>query len=255
MGAVSGKEQDMDTKPGTVRVGVDVGQAHDYTAIIVTEEVMGVEGRPLFHARSIERLPLGTTYEAIAERTAQIVDNLHTLDERRRAAGVPGFQTLLLVDAIGTGRPVIEMMHSRKLKPISITLTGGDGVIQHDRYTVSVGKSFMIGAMQALLQNEQWALGDDDLADIVIREAQAYQIKVSEAGHASFAARSGAHDDLVCAAGLSILRWRRIPPRRRVNLLDTLAVGEPVPGGWDGSDPGRTSTLDAIRPRYTKYRR
>lgn len=216
---------------------------------------MGVEGRPLFHARSIERLPLGTTYDGIAARTAKIMDNLQRLDERRRDDGVPGFQTLLLVDAIGTERPVVEMMQKRGLKPISITLTGGDGVIQHDRYTVSVGKSYMVGQMQALLQNDQWALGDDDLADIVIREAQSYQIKVSEAGHASFAARSGAHDDLVCAAGLSILRWRRIPPRRRVHLLDTLAVGEPVPGGWDGRDPGRTSTLDQIRHKYSKYRR
>ena len=202
---------DLDRR-GIVRIGLDVGQARDHSAVVVCEEVQGEGDRPSYHARMIERMPLGVTYDGIAARVSQIVDNLSALDRQERAEGKPGFRIDLRVDCIGTGRPLIEMMQARGLRPISITLTGGSSIVEHDRYTVSAGKAVMVGTLQALLQNGELVLGDDDLADIVIRELQAYEIKVSENGHASFAARSGEHDDLVCAAGLAVLTWKSAKP-------------------------------------------
>lgn len=40
--------------------------------------------------------------------------------------------------------------------------------------------------------------------ELLIKELQAYEVSISQSGHASFNARSGAHDDLVIALGLSV---------------------------------------------------
>ncbi len=45
-------------------VGLDLGQAKDYTALCVLER-HGEAEQAVFHARHLERFPLGTSYPAI----------------------------------------------------------------------------------------------------------------------------------------------------------------------------------------------
>ena len=93
-------------------VGVDLGQARDYTAIAVAELVGGGDQ----HLRHLERLPLGTPYPAVVERIAALVRAL------------PG-DTDLVIDATGVGRPVRDMMRDAGLDPVAVTITGGRDIV------------------------------------------------------------------------------------------------------------------------------
>jgi len=90
-------------------VGVDLGQARDFTAVAALEraEVVG-EWDPVTYAyrkyaelrlRYLERMPLGTTYPRVAERVAKIT---LTAEMAGRCS--------LVVDATGVGRPVVDLL-------------------------------------------------------------------------------------------------------------------------------------------------
>lgn len=210
--------------PGStiVRIGVDIGQMRDPTAIIVTEEVRR-ERVTHFLVHSIERVPLGTPYPVIVDRIVAVMDGLRAKDAQLRRDAPPrevparrgrwggghvrppaaGFGVQLLVDATGVGRPVIDLVKARGLRPIAVTLTGGDGLTEQDGDRVSMAKSYLVSRLQVLLQSGQLHLPDTEEARTLARELQDYRITVSDAGHASFNARSGQHDDLVISLGLS----------------------------------------------------
>ena len=88
-------------------LGVDLGQAADFTAVAVVELVESSgDWDPAVYAwkkktalwlRYLERAPLGTPYPDVAERVAAITRN-------EKLAG----RCQLAVDATGVGRPVVD---------------------------------------------------------------------------------------------------------------------------------------------------
>jgi len=92
-------------------IGLDLGQAHDHTAIAV-----------------LERLPLGMDYPSMVQR-------VRTLVQRPELAQSPA---TLVVDATGVGRPVVDLLRRASLpcRVIPVTITVGDKEtcesIQHD---------------------------------------------------------------------------------------------------------------------------
>ena len=104
----------------------------------------------------------------------------------------------------GVGRAVSEIFLSAGLEPIRITITAGAEVTAQGERRWHVAKSVLISTVDALLHtgvlrfaaalNEAPAMRD---------ELKDFRRKLSDAGRATYAARVGAHDDLVLAVAIA----------------------------------------------------
>ena len=211
---------------GLVRVGVDVGQKVDPTAICVAEP----EG-DAFMIRYLQRLALGMPYPKIAERLAELVGNLTDRLYRQAWAAIakqPGSQLIdqaalrreaeasiwLLIDATGVGGPVCDMV-TEPLRGTAVSMTrvlftygdrykGGWG-----RREAKLGKAYLVSRLQALLQGKRVKLPRTAEAQALAEELLDYEIKVTEDGNDKYGAfKVGSHDDLVTALGLACLHDR-----------------------------------------------
>lgn len=127
-------------------LGIDLGQAQDYTAITVLERETRDAGgtrivddrtgsyhrggvhmynlpspravpttEKLYAARHLERLPIGTPYPAQVARVKELHDRLKA---------DTGAAPLVVVDQTGVGRPVVDMLRAVRLEPVAVTITG-----------------------------------------------------------------------------------------------------------------------------------
>jgi len=202
-------------------VGVDLGQANDFTALSILEkhrdttstiEQKGFEPptqitttRNIFHLRHLQRLKLGTGYPDVVNIVSTMLKSLPS------AKNAPA----LVTDATGVGRPVIDMMQKAGLRPIAITITSG-----HDENRVSsaewrIPKRNLVSTLAVLLQSGRLkvAAGLTE-AEVFIAELSNFKVKISAAGHDSYDAwRESIHDDLVLSVALAA--WfgeRRVLP-------------------------------------------
>lgn len=186
---------------GFVRIGIDIGQRQDPTALAVVE-LERREGELHFVARHIERLALGTPYPAVADRLAEIHGKL--------AEAGHNVQTWL--DATGVGQPVVDMMRVAGVPLTPVYLTGTDKATW-DGGSLSLGKAVLVSRLQVLLQSGRIHLPKTAEAQALINELLVYEIRVTDAGHAQFGAfRVGTHDDLATALGLAC--WQEPRPAR-----------------------------------------
>ena len=197
-------------------VGVDLGQASDYTAIsvlnaiptVVTQRVedldpdyglprdreVKVEGLPVsFEVNYLQRLPIGTSYPDVVSRVKEILTRL--------PAG-----TELIVDYTGVGRPVVDMLMQQGLNPAAVSITGGDTASRKGRFHW-VPKRDLIGALAVALQNRQLKIASvlPD-AGTLVTELQNFKVKINtKTGHDSYLWdwREGQHDDLVLSVALA----------------------------------------------------
>ncbi len=211
-------------------VGVDLGQAHDPTAIAVIEHVhwrvnpearkhahYHDKGRRLaqeweqelrhddafreqFNVRHLERLPLGTHYPAQVAHIADLVRRAPLKDAR------------VFYDCTGVGRAVGDLLHQAQIRRLNrVHLTGGqDSKAEGARHAVS--KVDLVSRLQAVLHTGQLAI-EETLPDaaVLARELADYRLNFTAAGNAQFNARSGAHDDLLIATGLAVYGCQRQP--------------------------------------------
>lgn len=219
----------------TYTVGVDLGQAHDPTAIAVCERetiepvrhtTHGVSGqgfaiatdyaaelhdppRPVYRIRHLERLPLGMVYPA------QVAYVGGLLAREPLASRQPG----TFVDHTGVGRAVFDMFRQARLpRCYPVTITGGDGVTREgDGWHVA--KLILISRVQALLHAGELSI-EPALPDaaVLARELQDFRVSFSSAGNAIFGAREGAHDDLVLAVALAIFGASQAQPAMDIPL-------------------------------------
>jgi hypothetical protein len=195
-------------------VGVDLGQAKDFTAVAVLEraEVLGEWDAGMYahrkhvelRLRYLERMPLGTPYPRVAERVVKIT----------RSAEMAG-RCILVVDATGVGRPVVDLLKRERpgctLMPVNIT---GGASESRSRGYYGVPKRDLVTGMQVLLQSGglQIASGIPHGATLATEMAD-MRAKVTAAGNTQFGAwREGAHDDLVLAVALACWGARRKYP-------------------------------------------
>ncbi len=116
-----------------------------------------------------------------------------------------GADVELVVDATGVGRPVVDMLRGAGLDLVAVTITPGDAV-SRDGDDWRAPKRDLVGALQLLFQQERLrvAQGLPEAATLT-RELLDFRVKISAAGHDSYAAwREGAHDDLVLATALAV---------------------------------------------------
>jgi hypothetical protein len=176
-------------------LGVDLGQSKDSTALALVKRVEQPGGKPIFQVGHLARLPLGMPYPAQVETVCHLLT-------RPQLRG----KTELVIDYTGVGRPVYDLFCECGVTPVGVTITGGHAVT-HEGLIWSVPKGHLISRIQALLHSGHLKIHKDlPDAPVLVSELQTMQADFSETGHMRFNARSGAHDDLVLALGISL--WK-----------------------------------------------
>jgi hypothetical protein len=180
----------------TYTVGLDLGQAKDYTALVILER-HGEEPQAIYHARHLQRFPLGTPYPAIVASVADMLRQPPLANEKPRLA----------VDETGVGAPVVDLFKQARinaaLHPIHIT---GGSTVNYDRGVEYVPKRNLVSLVQVALQTNKLKVASAlPEAENLSRELQGFQVKITEAANDTYGAwRDGAHDDLVLAVALAL---------------------------------------------------
>ena len=186
-------------------VGLDLGQAADYTALAVAERRMVPtgeftrRGRPLTEAhyavRHLQRFPLGTSYPTIVEEVARMV-----------AAPELQPEPVLIVDATGVGAPVLDLLDGRirSTVVVGVTITGGMDV-SYEGSHYRVPKRDLVSAVNVLLQSKRLRFaGGLPEAAILRQELQQFRVRITATAHDTFGVwGEGALDDLVLAVALA----------------------------------------------------
>lgn len=198
-------------------IGLDLGQANDFTGLVILERMLDwqralvpinrdraiIEGsewiekestnEPVYHARHVERLKLGTPYPEVIEYVASLIN-------RKEINGNYG----LVIDQTGVGRPVFELALKAGLEAIGVTITGGDSVTWQGK-TARVAKRILVSTVSAVMQTGRLSLAEDmEGLDALQKELSDFRVKVTDSANDIYSAREGTHDDLVLSLALAL---------------------------------------------------
>lgn len=181
-------------------VGLDLGQAKDYTALCILERHgQGMEAD--FHARHLQRYPLGTSYPSMVADVSEML-------RRPELGGRP----TLAIDRTGCGAAVGDMFKEANLPAelFQVMITGGDKESREDDI-YRVPKRDLVGVTQVALQTGKLKVAASlSEAATLTTELQNFQVKITDAANDVYGAwRDGAHDDLVLAVALALWAGRR----------------------------------------------
>jgi hypothetical protein len=200
-------------------VSVDLGQSTDPTAIAVIEHRKGVLDsgtelerhcglssglqKPVEYAdvRYLQRLPLGMSYPAVVQHVADLL------------ARPPITDATLIIDETGVGRAVGDIFVQAGLKPKRVTITAGSDESPYGLDRWHVAKGILISRIDAMLHVGKLRFAAElTEAGAMAEELKDFRRKVSDAGRATYAARTGRHDDLVLAVAIGAWWLSRPPP-------------------------------------------
>ncbi len=205
-----------------ITIGCDLGQRRDPTAICVTEAQLRETGRmlvsavhddgsqtetpetvPYYVVRQLERPELGTDYPSVAARLAEIVS--------RMERDMPDARLTLVMDQTGVGLPVVEIVRNA-FRGFRCQITGAvltstermEGFIGSAE--IRLGKTHLVSNLKALLQQGRIKMPETKDARACAEEILDFEMRVSDnANLITGAFKTGTHDDLVIALGLSVL--------------------------------------------------
>ncbi len=184
-------------------VGLDLGQAADFSAIAVMERYGTSSEDYTFHCRHLQRWALRTSYPAIVTDTVRMMNSTQIQSGEGRPT--------LAVDAMGVGAPVIDLFKRERTMAASLKLiqiTGGADVTRDNGMT-RVPKRNLVSTVQVYLQSKRLRIVDKlPEAATLGRELENFRSNISDSGHDSYGAgadwRVGNNDDLVLAAALAL---------------------------------------------------
>jgi hypothetical protein len=222
--------------------GLDLGQAADYTALIIAEQVRDEDAPTRYDVRHIQRYRLHTPYPEIVAAVAA------TLGRPELAR-----QFQLIVDGTGVGRAVVDLFraeHTLQGLMVPISITAGAVVTLQDDGWVNVPKKDLVATTPVLLQQQRlrFARGLPETA-LLTSELQTFQVRMTASANETFAAREGQHDDLVLALALLCWYGENMPPPRP-GLSPEVLRGRAVKG-WGYGDRSRTD--DTRRGIVTRH--
>jgi hypothetical protein len=208
-------------------VGLDLGQASDYSAWVIAERSERPEDRAaVYQVRHLERVR-AEAYPRIVDHTRSLVAGL------RERSSWP--QVDLVVDYTGCGRPVADMLVEAKINADIrlVTITAGDSETVGDRGERRVPKRNLVGVVQVLLQTERLTISRVlPLAGVLTEELRNFRARISAAGHDSYGAgddwRENSHDDLVLALALACWKGER-DFRHPIEFLPVITGGTMFP--------------------------
>jgi hypothetical protein len=219
-------------------VGVDLGQANDPTAIAVLEKTIAppetamfspvgaspsnrlVEGSIVYDLVYLKRPKLGTPYDTIAKRVADLVCEL----EPQGAFGELG-QVTLSVDGTGVGRAVVDLLDAefkRRARSSSaiprvdfrrVSVTGSQTTLKRPTRTDgywSVPKKDLVFPAVAAFQQGKIRIGKVKDRDALVNELKNYRRTTNIAtGNMAFEPwRESDHDDLLFSVCLALWGWQ-----------------------------------------------
>jgi hypothetical protein len=189
--------------------GLDLGQVQDYSALAVAEQAQA-RGRRAYRVRHLHRWPLGTPYTAPGGKG--IVEDVADLLTR-----APGPPAILVVDATGCGRPVVDLFRAAQLpagRLVPVVITSGHAAGFGIDGFWHVPKADLAGAVAVLLESRRLQIAPGlRLAPVLSQELRTFKVKVTAAGNETFESwRERDHDDLVLAVALAVWFGQRQPP-------------------------------------------
>ena len=179
-------------------LGLDLGQAQDYTALTAVEVVPDASAHRsrVYHCRHVERMALGTPYTAVADRVRAV----------QRTEPLASAETAVVADTTGVGAPVFEMLRGAGVTGLrGVTIHGG-GSVSREGSTYRVPKRDLVSCLQVLFQSGRLKLAEGVAEAAVLRhELVNMKAKVNLAtGHDTYEAwREGDHDDLVLSLAMA----------------------------------------------------
>src|SRR5215217_3290392 len=236
--------------PRRYSVGVDLGQANDFTAIAVLGKTIAppetamfspvgespsnrlVEGDIVYDLVYLKRPKLGTPYDTIAKRVADLVCEL----EPQGAFGELG-QVTLSVDGTGVGRAVVDLLGAEfkrrgttsssipRVDFRRVSVTGSQTTLKRptrtDGYWSVPKKDLVFSAVAAFQQGKiRIAKGIKD-RDALVHELKNYSRTTNIAtGNMAFEPwRESDHDDLLFAVCLALWGWQTRKPRATLRVI------------------------------------
>ena len=185
-------------------IGLDLGQAQDYSAWVVATRVERDGENAAYDVGHLDRVQ-GARYPAVVAHTRAMIAAL--------TAQEPRADIELVVDFTGLGRAVADMLveEVRGADVELVTITGGDAVTRGEHGEWRVPKRDLASVVQVLLQSGRLRIAEELAhARTLSEELVNFRVKISLAGHDSYGAgaewREGNHDDLVLALALAC--WR-----------------------------------------------
>lgn len=190
-------------------VSADLGQSQDYTAIAVLDYSNAI---PV--VRGLERMR-GIPYVAptiggigVVERVGAIVSDVarrvHHLTADDELTPAQRLSVPLVIDRTGVGQGVYDLFVRFGLKPIGITITGGNKPSAGPQ-GFNVPKKDLVFSLVAAFQSGRIKIaGNLAEAPNLVNELQNFKMKIRDNGGASYEAwREGIHDDIVLAVAMN----------------------------------------------------
>ncbi len=207
-------------------IGVDLGQARDYTAVAVIEQQVWAPqatslssawqspstlhpklleqalrvdryawpDKPALHLRQLQRFR-GAPYPRIVTDIVQMIAQ-------------PPYATAgatVVVDGTGVGAAVVDLFRAAGIPIVAVQIHGGDAVTRGVG-TLRVPKRDLAGSLQSVLQTQRLVIAAGmEHAQTFKAEAQNFKVKINpETAHDSYSAwREADHDDLVLAVAMA----------------------------------------------------
>lgn len=194
-----------------VTMGVAPGSRSEPAAIAVVEAERR-DGPWHYTVRHLEHLPTNTPLPVLAKHVGRLIEGV-----KERTGAVPN---QLYADVTGRGSAITDLIQERAREVYFVTpayFTHGDRRLFEDG-KVTLGKGFLVGRLQTLLQAERLHLPESKEARTLAEELLAYEIKVDPAANERYGAfRVGTRDELVTALGLAV---QAKPPVWSVNGVE-----------------------------------
>lgn len=181
-------------------IGLDLGQASDYSALIVIQRLIEA-GESVYHVRRLERIR-GEAYPDISQKVLAVM----------RSPALAG-KTDLVVDQTGVGRPVVDLLRQEGLSLQAVSIHGG-ATVSREGLDWRVPKRDLVGVLQVVLQSGRLKISNKlKLAAVLQAEMLNFKVKIDPiTAHDSYSAwRDNEHDDLVLSAALAVWWAERAP--------------------------------------------
>ena len=177
-------------------LGLDLGQASDYTALSVIEQRFNQEIKGYtYDLRYLDRVR-GMGYP-------EIVGKVYKMLQSPKLVGIE--PPRLVLDKTGVGAPVADMFRVREVRPVEITITGGQNTLVVPR-GFHVPKRDLVFSLLTTFQNGQFKIAQSlPLATVLVEELLNFKVKIDpKTAHDSYESwRENVHDDLVLSASLA----------------------------------------------------
>lgn len=199
-------------------VGVDLGQAQDFTAIVVLEAVPPstvpsekTSDKPEYHIRHLERAR-GISYPAVVSRVRDVLSE------------IPG--AILVLDYTGVGRPVSDLFTQAGIRHFAISIHGGDSV-SSEGMQYRVPKRDLVSAVLIALQAGRLKIASSlPDAAVLVHELENFRVKIDpKTAHDSYSNwREAPNDDMVLAVSMAVWLAQNYRPVRFWRIEDDYAV-------------------------------